>query len=98
MPPPTRQGDRVLHEVTVRAATDMDFRRQLLKDPAQAIYDAFGVTIPSGHVLQFIEKPKGVDTLIVLPDYRQPGRELDDDELEAVAGGTTSCYEDTTMW
>jgi hypothetical protein len=98
MSAPNRRGDRVLQEVTARATTDLDFRRQLLKDSARAIYDNFGVTIPSGHVLRFIEKPEGVDTLIVLPDYRRPGGELEDDDLDAVAGGTGGCYEETTVW
>jgi hypothetical protein len=94
---PNRRGDGVLHEVTVRATVDLEFRRRLLAEPAKAIKEAFGVTIPAGHVLCFVEKPPGVDTLIVLPDFHHPGEELDDDDLDAVAGGTT-CYESTTMW
>lgn len=98
MPAPIRRGDRVLHEVAVRASTDAEFRTRLLHDPAKAIYDAFGVTIPTGHVIRFIEKPRDVDTLIVLPDLRHPAGELDEDDLDEVAGGTSGCYEDTTLW
>lgn len=79
-------SDNLLQEVAARAATDLVFRRRLLASPEEAIYDAFGVRIPHGHTLRFIEKPKGVDTLIVLPDLKGPG-ELDDDDLDAVAGG-----------
>ena len=98
MSAPNSRGDRILHEVTVRATTDLEFRKRLLHDAARAIYDDFGVTIPTGHVLRFLEKPQGVDTLIVLPDFRHPAGELDDDDLEEVAGGTGSCYQETTVW
>lgn len=98
MPPPIRRGDQILHEVTVRATTNLDFRRRLLQDPAKAIYDDFGVTIPTGHVIRFVEKPAGVDTLIVLPDFRHPAGELGDDDLDEVAGGTGGCYQETTVW
>jgi hypothetical protein len=98
MSAPNRRGDRILHQVTVRATTHLEFRHRLLEDPAKAIHDEFGVTIPSGHVLRFLEKPVGVDTLIVLPDFRHPSGELCDDDLDEVAGGTGGCYEETTVW
>lgn len=97
MPSSNNRGDHVLHDVTVRATVDLDFRKRLLDDPNKAILEEFGVTIPSGHTLRFIEKPKNVDTLIVLPEFNAPGDELDEEDLDAVAGGTT-CFENSTSW
>lgn len=83
-----QERDRLLHDVAVLASTDAAFRRRLLEDPGEAIFDAFGVRIPMQHRIRFIEKPEGIDTLIVLPHLQRPDGELDDDDLDAVAGGT----------
>jgi len=80
-------NDRLLRDASLRAATDQVFRKRLLTQPEQAIYDAFGVRLPSSHRLRFIEKPADVDTLIVLPDLENGQVELDDDQLDAAAGG-----------
>jgi hypothetical protein len=37
--------------------------------------------------VKFIEREKNVDALIVLPDLQRQDGELDDCDLEAVAGG-----------
>lgn len=79
--------DKVLDEVTERAATDPAFRKRLLNDPEAAIFSAFGVKFPSGFRIRFIEKPGNLDVLVVLPDLRPFGEELDDEDLEAAAGG-----------
>src|SRR5215207_7365448 len=75
----TMPSSNVLHDVTVRATVDLEFRKRLLADPNRTILEEYGVTIPSGHKILFIEKPKGVDTLIVLPDHARVGDELDED-------------------
>ncbi|HEX5725393.1 MAG TPA: NHLP leader peptide family RiPP precursor [Longimicrobiaceae bacterium] len=80
--------DDLLQDVIARATTDLVFRKRLLNNPETAIYDAFGVKLPGGQKIKFIEKPAGVDILIVLPDVNVPGQELDDEDLDAVAGGT----------
>jgi hypothetical protein len=83
----SRLDDHLLKDVTARAATDQVFRKRLLGGgAAEAIYQEFGVRLPDGHRVRFIEKPADVDTLIVLPDHRLPG-ELDLDDLEQAAGG-----------
>lgn len=98
MPSPNGRGDHILHDVTVRATVDLDFRTRLLQDPNGVILEEFGVTIPSGHQIRFIEKPAGVDTLIVLPDFHPASDELDDDDLDQVAGGTACYSEGSTGW
>jgi hypothetical protein len=87
MAPPIK---KLLHLVTLRATTDPAFRKRLLADPGAAVYAEFGVTLPGGQRIRFMEKPADVDTLIVLPDPLTPGNELDDDDLDAVAGGDGS--------
>lgn len=79
--------EHLLQQVAARATTDRAFRERLLIDPGGALYAAFGVTLPSGHRIRFVEKPADVDTLVVLPDVLTPSNELDDDDLDAVAGG-----------
>jgi len=82
--------ESLLQEVLVRASTDLPFRKQLLTHPDDAIYEALGVRLPDELRIKFIERPASVDMLIVLPDVHAPGEELDDDDLDAVAGGTST--------
>lgn len=77
-----------LEQILTRATVDLDFRKALLADPRKAILDGFGVRIPATFRLKFIERSKDVDALIVLPDLQRQDGEIDDDDLEMVAGGT----------
>lgn len=85
---------KALQAVLDRATTDAAFRRRLLADPRRAILDGFGVTIPLGFNVRFVEKEPGIDALIVLPDLRRPEGELSDQDLDAVAGGTDPTPDD----
>jgi hypothetical protein len=76
-----------LEQILTRAAVDLDFRRALLVDPRKAILEGLGVRIPASFRVKFIERDKNVDALIVLPDLQRLDDELDDCDLEAVAGG-----------
>jgi hypothetical protein len=76
-----------LDQILTRAAVDPDFRKALLVDPRKTILDALGVRIPANFRVKFIEREKDVDALVVLPDLQRQDGELDDDDLEAVAGG-----------
>jgi hypothetical protein len=82
--PASNKNDDLLREVIERAGTDRDFRTRLLADPAAAIRHAFGVILPHNYRIRFIERPRELDALIVLPSMNQ---ELDEDDLEQVAGG-----------
>ena len=90
MPDP-RKTDDLLREVVDRASTDREFRARLLSDPASAIRHAFGVILPHNYRIRFIERPRELDALIVLPQMGHG--ELDEDDLEQVAGGgdTDTC-------
>jgi len=76
-----------LEQILTRAAVDLDFRTALLLDPRKAILDGLGVRVPASFRVKFIEREKNVDALIVLPDLQLQDGELEDGDLEAVAGG-----------
>lgn len=82
-----KKTDDLLKEVMERAATDREFRGRLLSDPVAAIRMAFGVILPHNYRIRFIERPRELDALIVLPDVGGRG-ELGEDDLEQVAGGS----------
>jgi len=79
--------EKLLEAVCHRASMDGPFRAQLLADPASAIHAAFGVSLPEGFRIRFVEKDPGLDALVVLPDLHDADEELSDDDLEKVAGG-----------
>lgn len=78
------KNDDLLREVIERASADREFRTRLMADPASAIRHAFGVILPHHYRIRFIERPRELDALIVLPPW---GQELNEDDLEEVAGG-----------
>lgn len=88
--PDLRKTDDLLREVIDRASTDREFRTRLLTDPASAIRHAFGVILPHNYRIRFMERPRELDALIVLPAMHE---ELDEEDLEQVAGGgdTDTC-------
>lgn len=83
----SNKEQQALEAVLERATTDREFRQRLLVDPRRAILEGFGVAIPASFNVKFVDKEKGVDALIVLPDFRRPDGELEDDDLDSVAGG-----------
>lgn len=67
------------------ASRDCEFRSLCLNDPARAIRQATGKTVPQGYKIRIIENSPGFDATFVLPDLIRS--ELSDDELDRVAGG-----------
>jgi hypothetical protein len=91
MPNPTETRDQsrkeLLAAILERSTSDADFRSGLLSDPKGTIRDAFGVRMPDTFRIRFIEKDADVDTLVVLPNRRDPDAALDVSALDAVSGG-----------
>jgi hypothetical protein len=78
---------RNLNTVLARAVVDAEFRTTLLADPHAAVRQATGVALPKDLKIRFVEQPKDVDALIVLPNIVAQQDELTPEELEAVSGG-----------
>ena len=96
MPDHGKKNDDLLREVIERASSDREFRVRLLADPGSAIRHAFGVILPHNYRIRFIERPRELDALIVLPP---PGHvELDEEDLEQVAGGADTDTEVCGKW
>jgi hypothetical protein len=91
-------NQEALEQILTRATVDLEFRKALLVDPRKAILDGLGVRIPARFRVKFIERGKDVDALIVLPDLQRQDSELDDYELEAVAGGGDGDPTDPSTW
>ena len=77
-------------EVQKKAMTDEAFRKELLADSTKAIEALAGEKLPEGFKLKVIENDPAYTATMVLPDL--VGRELTDEESEAVAGGTIYAF------
>jgi hypothetical protein len=72
-------------ELYKRAAVDEAFRNLCLQNPREAVRQIAGQDLPEGFNLRFVDNG-GADLTLVLPDLRQ-GEDLDDEQLDMVAGG-----------
>lgn len=86
----------LLDQVVARAGSDPQFRARLLADPAAAVHAAFGVALPHHFRVRFIETPPELDALVVLP--RAEEAELEDAELDLVAGGGDTDVDPCNAW
>ncbi len=77
-------------QLLTRSATDATFRTKLLTEPRAAIAEFNGLDVaelpPSFNVV-FVENT--ASATVVLPDFIDASAELNESELEAVAGGIT---------
>ena len=88
-----QQDPKALAIVMQRASTDRRFRDRLLTEPRDAIRDVFGIVIPESIRIQFIEKSRDIDALVVLPDFvTAADGELTDGDLRTVSGGMEADY------
>ena len=88
-PEAVQQGQEQIREVLQRSATDWEFRQKLLSDPREAIAEHTGQAledIPETIDLVFVENE--ADATVVLPDPIGSETELNEGELDTVAGGS----------
>lgn len=86
--------------VLERAARDPQFRDRLKQDPRGTVSREFGVEIPQDISVEVVEEAPTTAYLVLPPAPSQPGQEVSDQDLEAVAGGWSastqecgSCHE-----
>lgn len=79
------QINEIFLKVQQLAATDEEFRAELLKDSSSAIEKAAGQPLPDGFKVKVIENDPQYAATFVLPPMESD--ELDDDALDQVAGG-----------
>lgn len=75
-------------QIQKKALVDEEFRNELLEDPNAIIEKESGETLPEGFKVNVIESDPAYDATFVLPDMI--GDELDDADLDQVAGGVVS--------
>ena len=77
--------NEVYMKVQQTAATDEEFREELLKDSSAAIAKIAGEELPENFKIKVIENDPQYAATFVLPPMVSD--ELSDDELDSVAGG-----------
>lgn len=88
---PWEAGRSRWQPVLSRAAGDPVFRRGLLEEPRGTLRDVLGIELPPGFTVRFVER--GAELDVLLPDS-DPGEELSEEDLDAVAGGADPIWED----
>ncbi|MFW5781815.1 MAG: NHLP leader peptide family RiPP precursor [Candidatus Muiribacteriaceae bacterium] len=78
-----------IDKIKSKAATDKEFRKEVLADPKKVIKEVSGKEVPEDFRLKVIENDPGVDDTFVLPNF--VGEELSDEQLDDVAGGRCDC-------
>jgi hypothetical protein len=71
-------------QTLAKAATDSAFRQQLIRDPREAIAQAFGVLLPSNLEISIIEESPTRLCLVLPP---ATSNELSEADLSDVSGG-----------
>jgi len=79
------QIDEIYVKVQRLAATDEEFRSDLLADPVKAIQKVSEMEIPSDFRIKIIENDPEYAATFVLPDMIS--EEIADGDLDSVAGG-----------
>ena len=83
-----------MQRVTSRATTDAEFRQQLLDEPRAALSKFTGNAVPEWFQFRFAESADDVSeqdaAVVVLPPFADADAELEEADLEIVAGGITS--------
>jgi len=77
--------EKLIVEIKKKAAFDEEFRKKLLSDPKAAVKELTGKEIPENLKIQVIEQDPEAQVTLVIPPYK--GDELDEGDLEKVAGG-----------
>ncbi|MFT9846639.1 NHLP leader peptide family RiPP precursor [Aneurinibacillus sp. REN35] len=78
--------DQAIIQFQEKASTDAEFRKLALRNPSNAVKQVVGLDLPEGFKLQIVDNA-GAHLTVVLPDLKKNEYELDETELQNVAGG-----------
>ena len=79
------KGLQLYAKAQLMAATDEAFRKEILANPTAALEKLSGEKFPEGAKIKAIEQDPAYASTIVIPRF--VGDELDESELDNVAGG-----------
>jgi hypothetical protein len=78
--------------LVARAWQDEDFKRRLLADATPVLAKEFGIALPPGMTVKVVEQtPTTICLVLPMKPVGDSALELDDEALDAVAGGIGSC-------
>jgi hypothetical protein len=81
-----KEDARHLKAITDRSAVDAQFRAALLRDPRRAIREATGVAVPADLTIRFVEPPRGIHAVVVLPAAADDRGDVAVEEMELFSG------------
>ncbi len=86
---PSWRAGKAYETLMLKAAADPGFRQELLRDPRAMIFRELGIALPDEVRIEVIEEAPGLVYLVVpSPDTVPEARQLSDEEIASVAGGT----------
>ena len=87
-----------------KAWTDPEFKEKLKSDPAAALKEEFGFEVEGDFKINVVEESSEKEITLVIPEDPTKEKELSDEELASVSGGTcntygaNTCYPHTQGW
>jgi hypothetical protein len=74
-------------ELIQKSVEDEELRRRLLSDPKGTVEQELGTVLPESIDIRAVEETPETIYLVLPPSSSEPGGELSERDLEAVAGG-----------
>ena len=84
--------DLARQELIQRSVEDEELRRRLLSDPKGTVEQELGAKLPERIEIRAVEETPETIYLVLPPSSFEPGGELSERDLEAVAGGWGGGY------
>ena len=88
---PVKPRKQLEAQLIDRALKDETFRQALLRDPKGVFERELSIRIPERITVQVLEESPSTVYLVLPQSPASPRRELTDEELEEVAGGSAGC-------